>query len=97
MLINFAGGVSLSYFTGILAYIKILQYGTDGFTSPLKEVMLRILLPLKIHRLQPGVNPRTLGSVVTIGTSVLFIYSWGFQDSHSYCKQFLFPWTTMLN
>jgi hypothetical protein len=37
-----------------------LQHGTDGFTSPPKEGALRNFLPLKIRRLQPGLNPRTL-------------------------------------
>ena len=36
-----------------------LLHGTDGFTSPPKEVVLRIFLPLKIRRLRPGLNPRT--------------------------------------
>ena len=36
-----------------------LRYGTDGFTSPPKEGVLRIFSPLKIRRLRPGLNPRT--------------------------------------
>ena len=37
-----------------------LQHGTDGFSSPPKEGVLRIFFsPLKIRRLQPGANPRT--------------------------------------
>ena len=37
-----------------------LRHGTDGFTSPPKEGVLRIFfLPLKIRRLRPGLNPRT--------------------------------------
>jgi hypothetical protein len=35
-----------------------LQHGTDGFTSPPKEDVLRIFSPLKIRRLRPGLNPR---------------------------------------
>ena len=35
-----------------------LRHGTDGFTSPPKEGMLRIFSPLKIRRLRPGLNPR---------------------------------------
>jgi hypothetical protein len=31
----------------------------DGFTSTLKEGILRIFSPLKIQRLWPGLNPRT--------------------------------------
>ena len=37
-----------------------LQHGTDGFTSPPKEGVLRIFFVLKIRRLRPGLNPRTL-------------------------------------
>jgi hypothetical protein len=33
----------------------------DGFTSPPKEGVLRILSPFKIHRNRPGLNPQTLG------------------------------------
>jgi len=33
-----------------------LRNGTDGFTSPPKEGMLRIFLPLKIRRLRPGLK-----------------------------------------
>ena len=36
-----------------------LRHGTDGFTSPTKEGVLRIFSPLKIRRLRPGANPRT--------------------------------------
>jgi hypothetical protein len=34
-------------------------------SSPPKEVVLRILSPLKIHRPRPGLNPRTLGLVAS--------------------------------
>ena len=36
-----------------------LRHGTDGFTSPPKEGVLRIFSPWKIWRLRPGLNPRT--------------------------------------
>jgi len=36
-----------------------LQHGTDGFTSPPKEGVLRIFSPLKIRRLRPGLNRQT--------------------------------------
>jgi hypothetical protein len=36
-----------------------LRHGTVGFTSPPKEGVLRIFLPLKIRRLRLGLNPRT--------------------------------------
>ena len=35
-----------------------LRHGTDGFTSPTKEGVLRIFSPWKIRRLRPGLNPR---------------------------------------
>ena len=36
-----------------------LRHGTDGFTSPPKEGVLRIFSPRKIRRLRLGFNPRT--------------------------------------
>jgi hypothetical protein len=48
---------------GCLKCRKILRHGADGYTSPPKEGVLRILLPLKIHRPWPGLNPRTFGPV----------------------------------
>jgi hypothetical protein len=42
-----------------LLHAAKLRHGTDGFTSPAKEGVLRILYALKIRRLQPGANPRT--------------------------------------
>ena len=36
-----------------------LRHGTDGFTSPPKEVVLRIFSSWKIRRLRPRLNPRT--------------------------------------
>jgi hypothetical protein len=41
----------LKYLKGSLTRRKILRHGTSGFTSHPKEGMLRISLPLKIHRL----------------------------------------------
>jgi hypothetical protein len=37
--------------------------GADGCTSPLKEIVLRILLPLKSHRSRRGLNTRTLSKM----------------------------------
>ena len=37
-----------------LLHAENLRHGTDGFTSPPKEGVLRIFSPLKIRRLQPG-------------------------------------------
>jgi hypothetical protein len=53
--INFAFSAS----TCSLKRHKILRYGADGFTSPSKDVELRILIALEIHRPGPYLNPRT--------------------------------------
>jgi len=42
-----------------LLHAANLHHGTDGFTSPPKEGVLRIFFTLKIERLQPGLNPQT--------------------------------------
>ena len=42
----------------VLLHAVNLQHGTEGFTSPLKESVLRIFSPLKIRRLRQGLNPR---------------------------------------
>jgi len=42
-----------------LLHAKNLRHGTDGFTSPPTECVLRIFSPLKIRRLRSGLNPRT--------------------------------------
>ena len=42
-----------------LLHAANLRHGTDGFSSPPKEGLLRIFSPLKIRRLRPGLNPRT--------------------------------------
>jgi hypothetical protein len=42
-----------------LLHAANLRYGTDGFTSPPKEGVLRIFTPLKILRLRLGLKPRT--------------------------------------
>ena len=42
-----------------LLHAANLRHGTDGFTSPPKEGVLRIFFALKIRRLRPGLNPRT--------------------------------------
>ena len=39
--------------------IFYMRHGTDGFTSPPKEGVLRIFSSLKFRRLRPGLNPRT--------------------------------------
>ena len=42
-----------------LLHAANLRHGTDGFTSPPKEGVLKIFSPLKIRRLRSGLNPRT--------------------------------------
>jgi hypothetical protein len=58
---EFCLSVSLSYLKGSLTCHKILRQGADGFTSPPKKVVLRILSPLKIHRSRPGLKTHILG------------------------------------
>ena len=55
---NFAEMTNSTPFKDLL-HAANLRHGTDGFTSPPKEGVLRIFSPLKIRRLQPGLNPRT--------------------------------------
>ena len=42
-----------------LLHAANLRHGTEGFTSPPKEGVLKIFSPLKIRRLRPGLTPRT--------------------------------------
>ena len=42
-----------------LLHAANLRHGTEGFTSPPKEGVLKIFFALKIRRLRPGLNPRT--------------------------------------
>jgi hypothetical protein len=51
-------------FKDLLHAVK-LRYRTDGFTSPPKEGVLRILFALKIRRLRPGANLGTKGQHAT--------------------------------
>jgi hypothetical protein len=41
-----------------LLHAANLRHGTDGFTFPTTEGVLRIFSPLKIRRLRPGLNQR---------------------------------------
>jgi hypothetical protein len=52
----------LSYLKGYLTYHKILQHGADCFTSPPKEVVLRIYIALKYPSLSAWKEPGNLGS-----------------------------------
>ena len=42
--------------SSVLLHAVNLRHGTDSFTSPPKEGVLRIFSPLKIRRLRPGFN-----------------------------------------
>ena len=55
---NFAEMTTSTQFRDLL-HAANLRHGTDGFTSPPKEGLLRIFSPLKIRRLRSGLNPRT--------------------------------------
>jgi len=56
---NFAEMTTSTPFSDLL-HAANLRHGNDGFTYPTKEGVLRIFSPLKIRRLRPGLNPRTL-------------------------------------
>ena len=43
----------------VLLHTVNLRHGTDGFTSPPKEGVLRTFFAWQIRRLRPGLNPRT--------------------------------------
>jgi len=54
-----------------LLHAANLRHGTDGFTSPPKEGVLRIFSPLKIRRLRPVLNPRfiTISSQIHLNST----------------------------
>ena len=56
---NFAEMTTSTPFRDLLLHAANLRHGTNGFTSPPKEGILRIFLPLKIWRLRAGLNLRT--------------------------------------
>jgi hypothetical protein len=54
----------------LVAFFDMLKnLGTDGFTSPLMEGVLRICIALKINWPRPGLNPLTLGPIVSMLTT----------------------------
>ena len=55
---NFSEMTTSTPFRNLL-HAANLRHGTDGFTSPTKEGVLRTFSPLKIRRLRSGLNPRT--------------------------------------
>jgi hypothetical protein len=46
----------------VLLHAVDLRHGTDGFTSPPKEVVLRIFITLKNPSTSAGIEPANLGS-----------------------------------
>jgi hypothetical protein len=60
---NFAKQPTSMIHSRVLLCAVNLWHGTDGFTPPPKEGVLRIFLPLKIRRLWPGLNPRRVSLV----------------------------------
>jgi hypothetical protein len=46
----------------VLLHAVNLRQGTDGFTSPPKEVVLRIFITLKDPSTSDGIEPTNLGS-----------------------------------
>ena len=55
---NFAEMTTSKPFRDLLHAANV-RHGTDGFTSPPREGVLRIFFALKNRRLRPGLNPRT--------------------------------------
>ena len=78
-----------------LLHAANLRHGTDGFTSPPKEGVLRIFSLLKIRRLQPGLNPRTWVPKASTLTprpwKPLFIYYQTEMNIREFTNDLLFP------
>jgi hypothetical protein len=79
-------GLSLSYFKGSLTCRQILR--CEGFTSPLKEVLLRNFIALKNQTLSAGFEPENLESsdkhdnhYTTKNVSDVFTTDFIYQDS----------------
>jgi len=58
---NFAEMTTSTPFRDLL-HAAYLRHGTDGFTSPPKEGMLRIFSPFKIPTASAGFEPANLGT-----------------------------------
>ena len=67
-----------------LLHAANLRHGTDGFTSPPKEGVLRIFFALKIRRLRPGVNP---GTRVPKPSTLPLDHRSRFWSTHTFTKQ----------
>jgi hypothetical protein len=57
-----------------LLHAANLRHGTDGFTSPPKEGVLRKFSPKKIRRLRPGLNPLTWVLKASTLPMAIYIY-----------------------
>jgi hypothetical protein len=75
MLLSLSGVASLSYCTGSLICRKIFRHAVDGFTSPSKEVVLRVTLVPMSSTLTITPSRTTIFGVVCL-TFVLFIVNW---------------------
>jgi hypothetical protein len=62
MVVNFGYEVSVLHSAGFLTCRKILRHGTDGFTSPPKEVELQIFIAIKNQSSSAGYKPANVGS-----------------------------------
>jgi hypothetical protein len=56
------GRLNLAYGHYWFFFMLNLRHGTDGFTSPPKEVVLRIFITLKNPSTSVGIEPANLGS-----------------------------------
>jgi hypothetical protein len=57
------------YARKVLLHAVNLRRGTDGFTSPPKEVVLRMFITLKNSSISAGIEPATLGPVASTRTT----------------------------
>jgi hypothetical protein len=67
-----------------------LRHGTDDFTSPPKEGVLRIISPLKVQRLRQGLYPRTwvrMASTLPLDHRSLTVSDKNFKDKRKLSPQ----------
>jgi hypothetical protein len=79
----------LRYLKGSLTCRKILRHRTSGFTSHLKEGVLRIFIALKNPSPRLGLNPRPLGPVASTLTSTPLrrLTSWYHVGGYQCCRR----------